>query len=525
MFQTIIGAVSSFMYSKLLVIILIGAGLYFTIRTRFPQVRLFERACESVMEKPDDKEAISSFQALMVSTASRVGTGNIVGVSSAICIGGFGSVFWMWVIAIIGSASALIESTLAQIYKQRDPIYGGFRGGPAYYIEKGLHSKPFAVLFAVVTVLAAGFLCPGVQGNSITSAFTHAFGLNTAVTTVFVISLLCFIIFGGITRIAQFTVVVVPFMAQIYIVAALIIVGVNIDKFPAMLQLVFSSAFGVNSMFGAMLGTAVTWGVKRGLYSNEAGQGTGPHASSAAAVSHPAKQGLVQAFSVYIDTLFVCSATGFMILLTGCYNVIGPNGQTIVNNLPGVEVGPAYTQAAVETLMPGWGSPFVALALFFFAFTTIIAYYYQAETNIVYLFRGSKRGAAIFVLRVIFLVGTAYSSMKSADLAWAMGDIGIGMMAWVNFIAILLLQGIAFKCLRDYEEQKHLGLDPTFDPAKLGITNAEYWTESQRETNTILEKSSGVDNRVLSTLQEKRELEAAKKGKRTGLFIDNDGDD
>ena len=175
--------------------------------------------------------------------------------------------------------------------------------------------------------------------------------------------------------------------------------------------------------------------------------------------------------------------------------------------------------------MPGWGSPFVALALFFFAFTTIVAYYYQAETNIVYLFRGPKRGAAIFVLRVIFLVGTAYSSMKSADLAWAMGDIGIGMMAWVNFIAILLLQGIAFKCLRDYEEQKHLGLDPTFDPAKLGITNAEYWTESQRETNTILEKSSGVDNRVLSTLQEKRELEAAKKGKRTGLFIDNDGDD
>lgn len=476
-----------------------------------------------LFQKKVGEVGISSFQALTMTLAGRVGTGNIAGVATAICFGGPGALFWMWVVAFLGASSAFVESTLGQVFKVN--IDGEYRGGPAYYIEKGLHSKPFAVLFAVVTVLAAGFLCPGVQGNSITSAFTHAFGLNTAVTTVFVISLLCFIIFGGITRIAQFTVVVVPFMAQIYIVAALIIVGVNIDKFPAMLQLVFSSAFGVNSMFGAMLGTAVTWGVKRGLYSNEAGQGTGPHASSAAAVSHPAKQGLVQAFSVYIDTLFVCSATGFMILLTGCYNVIGPNGQTIVNNLPGVEVGPAYTQAAVETLMPGWGSPFVALALFFFAFTTIVAYYYQAETNIVYLFRGSKRGAAIFVLRVIFLVGTAYSSMKSADLAWAMGDIGIGMMAWVNFIAILLLQGIAFKCLRDYEEQKHLGLDPTFDPAKLGITNAEYWTESQRETNTILEKSSGVDNRVLSTLQEKRELEAAKKGKRTGLFIDNDGDD
>lgn len=514
---------SNFVWSPALVALCLLGGLWFSVRGRFLQLRLVGEMIRLLFQKKVGEVGISSFQALTMTLAGRVGTGNIAGVATAICFGGPGALFWMWVVAFLGASSAFVESTLGQVYKVN--IDGEYRGGPAYYIEKGLHSKPFAVLFAVVTVLAAGFLCPGVQGNSITSAFTHAFGLNTAVSTVFVISLLCFIIFGGITRIAQFTVVVVPFMAQIYIVAALIIVGVNIDKFPAMLQLVFSSAFGVNSMFGAMLGTAVTWGVKRGLYSNEAGQGTGPHASSAAAVSHPAKQGLVQAFSVYIDTLFVCSATGFMILLTGCYNVIGPNGQTIVNNLPGVEVGPAYTQAAVETLMPGWGSPFVALALFFFAFTTIIAYYYQAETNIVYLFRGSKRGAAIFVLRVIFLVGTAYSSMKSADLAWAMGDIGIGMMAWVNFIAILLLQGIAFKCLRDYEEQKHLGLDPTFDPAKLGITNAEYWTESQRETNTILEKSSGVDNRVLSTLQEKRELEAAKKGKRTGLFIDNDGDD
>ena len=291
-----------------------------------------------LFQKKVGEVGISSFQALTMTLAGRVGTGNIAGVATAICFGGPGALFWMWVVAFLGASSAFVESTLGQVFKVN--IDGEYRGGPAYYIEKGLHSKPFAVLFAVVTVLAAGFLCPGVQGNSITSAFTHAFGLNTAVTTVFVISLLCFIIFGGITRIAQFTVVVVPFMAQIYIVAALIIVGVNIDKFPAMLQLVFSSAFGVNSMFGAMLGTAVTWGVKRGLYSNEAGQGTGPHASSAAAVSHPAKQGLVQAFSVYIDTLFVCSATGFMILLTGCYNVIGPNGQTIVNNLPGVEVGP-----------------------------------------------------------------------------------------------------------------------------------------------------------------------------------------
>ena len=340
---------SNFVWSPALVALCLLGGLWFSVRGRFLQLRLIGEMIRLLFQKKVGEVGISSFQALTMTLAGRVGAGNIAGVATAICFGGPGALFWMWVVAFLGASSAFVESTLGQVFKVN--IDGEYRGGPAYYIEKGLHSKPFAVLFAVVTVLAAGFLCPGVQGNSITSAFTHAFGLNTAVTTVFVISLLCFIIFGGITRIAQFTVVVVPFMAQIYIVAALIIVGVNIDKFPAMLQLVFSSAFGVNSMFGAMLGTAVTWGVKRGLYSNEAGQGTGPHASSAAAVSHPAKQGLVQAFSVYIDTLFVCSATGFMILLTGCYNVIGPNGQTIVNNLPGVEVGPAYTQAAVETLM------------------------------------------------------------------------------------------------------------------------------------------------------------------------------
>ena len=277
---------SNFVWSPALVALCLLGGLWFSVRGRFLQLRLIGEMIRLLFQKKVGEVGISSFQALTMTLAGRVGTGNIAGVATAICFGGPGALFWMWVVAFLGASSAFVESTLGQVFKVN--IDGEYRGGPAYYIEKGLHSKPFAVLFAVVTVLAAGFLCPGVQGNSITSAFTHAFGLNTAVTTVFVISLLCFIIFGGITRIAQFTVVVVPFMAQIYIVAALIIVGVNIDKFPAMLQLVFSSAFGVNSMFGAMLGTAVTWGVKRGLYSNEAGQGTGPHASSAAAVSHPA---------------------------------------------------------------------------------------------------------------------------------------------------------------------------------------------------------------------------------------------
>ncbi len=518
--EQLVTTVSNIVWSPALVALCLLGGLWFSIRGRFLQIRLFGEMTRLLFQKKKGEIGISSFQALTMTLAGRVGTGNIAGVATAICFGGPGALFWMWMVAFLGASSAFVESTLGQVYKVN--LNGEYRGGPAFYIEKGLHSRAFAILFAVVTLIATGFLCPGVQSNSIAMAFTHAFDLNVAVTTVFTISLLCFVIFGGLTRIAKFTVVVVPFMAQIYIVAALIIMGVNIEKLPAVLELVFRSAFGMDSVFGAMLGSAITWGVKRGLYSNEAGQGTGPHASSSAAVSHPAKQGLVQAFSVYIDTLFVCSATGFMVLLTGCYNVVGAAGTALYERLPGIEAGPGYTQAAVETVMPGWGAPFVAIALFFFAFTTILAYYFQAETNVIYLLRGKNRGFWIFALRVVFVIGTAYSSMKSAGLAWAMGDIGIGLMAWVNFIAILLLQGVAFKCLKDYETQLRAGLDPVFDPVKLGIADADYWTQAQREANTILEKSSGVDNRVLSTEQEKRELDAVKKGKKIGIFDDSE---
>lgn len=516
--EHIVSMASALVWSPALVALCLGGGIWFTLRGRLLQVRLVKEMLRLLFQPKVGEAGISSFQALTMTLAGRVGTGNIAGVATAICFGGPGALFWMWVVAFFGAASAFVESTLGQVYKVK--IHGEYRGGPAFYIEKGLHSQVFATLFACITLLAAGFLCPGVQGNSITSAFTHAFGINVYVTTVALISLLCFIVFGGLNRIAKFTVVIVPFMAQTYIVAALIILGVHIDKLPDVFMLVIHSAFGSDAVFGAMVGSAISWGVKRGIFSNEAGQGTGPHASSAAAVSHPAKQGLVQAFSVYIDTLFVCSATGFMVLLTGCYNVISPDGVPLVTKLAGIEAGPGYTQAAVESLMPGWGSPFVAIALFFFAFTTILAYYYQAETNIVYLLKGARKPWVIFLLRVVFLSGIAYSSVKSATISWAMGDIGIGLMAWLNFIAILLLQGPAFKCLRDYESQLKAGIDPAFDPERLGIEGAGYWTEIQRENNKHLEHSAGVDNRVFTVGQEKRDLAEAKKGRRTGILSD-----
>jgi AGCS family alanine or glycine:cation symporter len=278
-------------------------------------------------------------------------------------------------------------------------------------------------------------------------------------------------------------------MALGYIIVACVIIALNIGQLPGVILLIWKSAFGMEAGFGAILGLAIMWGVKRGVYSNEAAQGTGPHASSAAAVSHPAKQGLVQAFSVYIDTLFVCSATGFMLLITGLYNVQGPDGAAIYTGIAGIAAGPGYVQTAMESMMPGFGNYFVAIALFFFAFTTIVAYYYIAETNIAYINRKINRPWLTFLLKLALMASTVYGTVKTADLAWGLGDIGVGLMAWLNIGAILLLQKPAFACLKDYEAQKALGLDPVFHPEKLGIKNADYWTGRRSEQNLEQEQS------------------------------------
>jgi alanine or glycine:cation symporter, AGCS family len=330
---------------------------------------------------------------------------------------------------------------------------------------------------------------PGIQSNSIAIGIENAFGVSRSITGLVVIALLGLIIFGGVKRIATVAQYTVPFMAVGYILVSLVIIGMNITELPAVFALIFKSAFGADSMFGGILGSAIAWGVKRGIYSNEAGQGTGPHAAAAAEVSHPAKQGLVQAFSVYIDTLFVCSATAFMILFTGMFNTVGGDGSFIVENLKGVEAGPGYTQAAVDAVIPGFGAEFVAVALFFFAFTTIMAYYYMAETNIAYLLRGRDGKVPMFILKVVILGATFYGAVKEASLAWALGDAGLGLMVWLNLIAIVLLAKPALIALKDYEEQKKQGLDPVFNSKKLGIKNAEYW-EDEYSFNHEKEKVS-----------------------------------
>ncbi len=488
--QEFVNFLNSIIWSPALIYLCLGAGVFFSIRTRFMQVRHFSEMWRLLMSGKSSDKGISSFQALAVSLSGRVGAGNIAGVAAAIGFGGPGAVFWMWVVAFFGAATAYIESTLGQIYKEEHE--GNYRGGPAYYIEKAMGQKWYAWTFAIATIIATGVLLPMVQSNTIGSAIEQAFGATATVDTALgvisyaklytatgIVMLLGFIIFGGVRRIANFTQVVVPFMALAYIIIAVVIIGLNIDRLPEVFMMIIGDAFTPMAGFGAAIG----WGVKRGVYSNEAGQGTGPHAAAAAEVEHPAQQGMVQAFSVYIDTLFVCSATAFMIIITGAYNVHGVGETFIVQNIAAdiAANSPLYTQMAVDSVFAGVGKPFIALALFFFAFTTILAYYFIAENNIYYIKRTLKIPGAVFLLKVVIMSATFYGTVKAADIAWGMGDIGVGIMAWLNIIGILIIFFMgkpAFKALKDYERQQKEGVKKyTFDPVKLGIKNADLWEE------------------------------------------------
>ncbi|WP_367773939.1 alanine/glycine:cation symporter family protein [Flavobacterium sp. WC2421] len=477
--EEIIGVLNDIVWSNALIVLCLGTGLYFSLRTRFLQVRHIREMFRLLFDGESSESGVSSFQALSMSLAGRVGTGNIAGVATAIAFGGPGAMFWMWMVAFLGASTAFVEATLAQIYKEKH--LGQFRGGPAFYIERGLGVKWFGILFAVVSVISAGLLLPGVQANSVADGIQNAFQLDTWISGVAVAIIFGLIVFGGVKRIAKFTEYVVPIMAIGYILIVLVIIAIDYDQLPGVISLVFKSAFNMEAGFGAVFGLAVQWGVKRGIYSNEAGQGTAPHIAAAANVSHPTKQGLVQSFSVYIDTLLVCSATGFMLLITGKYNVQNPAFGTsgasefLYNGAQNVTVGPGFTQSAMDSVFPGFGSYFVAIALFFFAFTTILAYYYIAETNISYLTRNLKSPIYTHLLKLVMMLVIMYGSINQAKLAWDIGDLGVGLMAWFNIIAIILLQKPALAALKDYEKQKKEGKDPVFDPEDIGVYNAHIW--------------------------------------------------
>lgn len=486
-------ALNSIIWSPALVFLCLGAGVYFTVVTRGQQVRCIPDMLRQISKGEKSDDGVSSFQSLMVSLSGRVGVGNIAGVSTAIAFGGPGAVFWMWAVALLGSSTSFIECTLAQIYKEKDQDTGEYRGGPAYYIEKAYkHTKaaPFmmvyGILFAIAMILATSYFLPGIQANAVAAAADTAWGINSTWAAVVLAGILAIIIIGGVKRIANFATLVVPFMAVIYIGISIVVMLINYSQIPEVFGLIFKSAFNLEAGFSGMLGVAIMWGVKRGIYSNEAGQGTGPQSAAAAEVSHPAKQGFVQSFAVYIDTLFVCSATAFMIISTDMYTVFrGESEDSEVvyqGSLPDdVAVGPGFVQSGLDSVFAGWGPTFIAVSIAFFAFTTVLAYYYMSEVNLTYFNRWVKsrpiRRGLVWALRILIIVSVIVGATTTPGSAWALGDIGVGTTAWLNIIAILFLQVPALKVLKDYEKQKKAGKDPEFDPEAVGIKNADFWVD------------------------------------------------
>ena len=465
-FSMFVNQMDAMVWSMVLVVLCLGVGLYLSLSLKFPQIRLVKEMIKLLTSKEESESGITPFQAFATTVGARVGMGNIAGVASAIFYGGPGSVFWMWMIAVIGAASAFVESALAQAYKVKSPD-GEFTGGPAYYIEKGLKCKPYAVVFAVVAFLGPGFLMPGVQINSLVTVFEEAFSVNKILVGAICCIVLGIVVYGSIKRIAHIAEMLAPAMCAVYILAALIIVGLNITKLPGIFLMIIQSAFGVHAVLGGILGSAVSWGVKSGIYSNEAGMGCGAIVSAAAECSHPVKQGLIQSFSIYVDTLFIGTSTALIVLLTGTFDVIDGAGNFLMSQTGGIETGIKWTQHALMSTFGSWSGKALAIIIVLFVFTSMTGYCYQAESNIRYLTGNSKK--AIAIARAVFLVASFLGAIVNADAVWAMGDIGYGLMAWANIIAIALLAPKAVALLKDYEKQKKEGKDPTFDPAEFGI--------------------------------------------------------
>ena len=462
LFTQLLGDVNTFLYSKFLIIALLGMGLYFTLRTGFVQLRMLPESVKVILEKSHEG-GISSFQALMIATASRVGTGNIAGVSTAIVLGGPGAVVWMWIMAIVGGASAFIESTLAQIYKKKDGSM--YKGGPAYYIETALHARWLGIIFAILLILCFAFGFNGLQAYNIASSFEYYVPnfADSAVpmiigTVLAVIS--AFMFFGGAHRISLISSILVPAMAGIYIVMGLIIIVCNIGEIPAVLAECFRLAFDFEAIFGGFAGSCVVLGIKRGLFSNEAGMGSAPNAAAAADVSHPVKQGLVQVLSVFIDTLIICSTTAFIVLLGGKAVTGGE-----LNGIP-------LVQQSVAAQFGEIGIHIVTVAICLFAFTSVIGNYFYAEANIKFINESPK---LMFVFRVLATGMVFIGAQVSMQTAWDLADVLMGLMATVNIVAIVLLGRIPMAALKDYQKQKAEGKDPVFKAASIGLHDTEVW--------------------------------------------------
>ena len=456
---------SNILYSYILIILLIGGGLYFTFRTNFVQFRLFKEQLKSVTEKPKDNKKTSSFQALMVSTASRVGTGNIIGVSTAICSGGFGAVFWMWIIALIGAASAFVESTLAQIFKKKGP--DGYYGGPSYYIESAFKSRALGIIFSVFLILTYAIGFNLLASYNLQSTFSGYNFYNPSISPWAIGLILALIVgyclFGGGKRIVKVSSFLVPLMGLLYIIVALVIVILNITALPSIFTRIFTEAFDFKAIFGGFAGSCVMYGIKRGLYSNEAGVGSAPNAAATADVSHPVKQGLVQVLSVFLDTILVCSATAFMCMCSA----IEPSKELS---------GAPYVQQSLKAVLGSFGPAFITIAMILFAFTTLIGNLYYVDQAWFHIFKKVPSKTFLTVYRILASLVIFAGAGMTADLLWNIADITMGLMALINIPAIIFLGKYAIKALDDYTKQRKEGHEPEFKAENIDLPyNVECW--------------------------------------------------
>jgi alanine or glycine:cation symporter, AGCS family len=464
--ENIVSQVNDVLWTYVLIAVLLGLGLWFTIKTGFVQFKFLPEMFRVITDKravsASGKKGTSSFQAFAISAASRVGTGNMAGVAAAVATGGPGAVFWMWLIALLGAASGFVESTLAQIYKVPDKTQ--YHGGPAYYMEKGLNNKWLAVLFAVTITFTYGLVFNSVQSNTISLAFENEFAISKNVIAVILFIFTAVVIFGGLKSIANVSQIIVPIMATLYIGLAIYVLIANITAIPDMISIIFTNAFGIREVAGGGFGAAIMMGIKRGLFSNEAGMGSAPNAAATAEVTHPVKQGLIQALGVFFDTILICSATAFIIITASGYEGSKADGIQITQNAFAFHIG-------------DWASAFIAIAILLFAYSSILGNYYYGETNIAYI-RNSKMG--LFLYRLAVLAMVAFGAIATFDFVWALADLTMAIMALINLYAIARLFKIANQALQDYLRQRKQGKDPVFYRDVLdnqdGIT---YWGRDQ----------------------------------------------
>ena len=466
--NSIIGQINTVLWSYVLIALLILSGLFYTIRTGFAQGRLLGDMVAlitgklSSLKDGEKKVAgqVTGFQAFCIAVASHVGTGNLAGVAIAVVVGGPGALFWMWIIALLGGATSLIENTLAQTYKVKEG--NGFRGGPSYYMEKALGQKTLGYIFSVIVIVTFAFVFNTVQANTIAQAFETSFNMSSTIAGIILAGLTALIIFGGLNRIANVVGYMVPIMAIGYVVVALYVLVVNIVHIPGLFMSIIEAAFGLKQAVGGAIGVAMLQGIKRGLYSNEAGMGSAPNAAATSNVSHPLKQGLLQAFGVFVDTILICSATGFIVLLYPEYNTIG-------------EKGIKLTQLALSHSVGNWGAGFITLCIFLFAFSSLVGNYYYGEANLEFL---TKSKTSMLVFRVLTVACVYLGSVASLGLVWDIADVSMGIMALMNIVVIAILSPKAVAIIKDYIKQRKEGKNPVFRAKDIpGLENTECWDD------------------------------------------------